>query len=119
MSTLKDLGEELKDLNEHDGEISKDFDGFLKDTKHAMLTLGKTIQELADLEDEMKNPKKSVDERNKMLAADLNKAVKSYLTESQKVLKREVEMTSFLNRVFKVWKRVDASVKDIKIKKAE
>ena len=62
MSTVKDLSEELKDLNEHDNEISKDFDAFLKDTKHAMLTLGKSIQELADLEEEMKDPKKSVDD---------------------------------------------------------
>jgi hypothetical protein len=30
-----------------------------------------------------------------------------------------MELPHFLNRVFKVWERVDASVKDIKIKKAE
>ena|SRR5712672_1986797 len=119
MSTVKDLGEELKDLNEHDREISKDFDDFLKDTKHAMLILGKTVQELADIEEEMKNSKKSVEERNKMLASDLNKAVKSYLSESQKVIKWKNELPTFLNRVIKVWERVDGSVKDIKIKKAE
>jgi len=119
MSTVKDLSEELKDINEFDSQLAKDFNDFQKDSKHAMLTLGKTIQELADLEDEMQNPKKSVQERNKMLETGLNKAVKSYLTESQKVQKCKMELTSFLNRVFKVWERVDASVKDIKIKKAE
>jgi archaellum component FlaC len=119
MSTIKDLSEELKDINEHDSELANDFNDFQKATKHAMLILGKTIQELADLEEEMKNPRKSVEERNKMLATDLNKAVKSYLTESQKVYKWKMELPHFLNRVFKVWERVDASVKDIKIKKAE
>jgi chromosome segregation ATPase len=119
MSTVKDLREELKDINEYDSELARDLNDFQKASKHALMTLGKTIQELADLEEEMKNPRKSVEERNKMLETGLNKAVKNYLSESQKVYKSKVELPTFLNRVYKVWERVDASVKDIKIKKAE
>src|SRR3954451_5142992 len=103
MSDISELADWLKDINEHHSMIVGDFNDFQKACKHAMLTCATSIQTLRDLEDDTKDTKKPADQRNANLKTGLNKAIKSFLDESQKIRKWNMELTSGISRHFKQW----------------
>jgi hypothetical protein len=118
MSDIKDLQASLKSVNQHQQMVIDQFNEFVKATKHGLLTLAGSIQDLADLEKEMKNDKKTAEQRNDLLKKGLNEAVKTFLDESKKVRKCDT-LSYYVASHFKEWDKLDDEIKDIKIKKAE
>jgi hypothetical protein len=119
MSDVKELQKLLKNMNDEDKAVGDDFNDFMKATKHGLLTLAASIQDFADLEEGMKDPRRPVKERNALLQTGMDKAVKSFLDASQKVRKFQHRITPVVMGQFKDWESAENAVKAIKIKKAE